>query len=764
MLPAADLISCIGGQDVIQRIARVSRLAPAAFERDLLPALHRYAEFVQLMPASESHHHANAGGLLAHTLETLCYAMTFRNGYLLPRGAGAEVIDAERDFWTYAVFLGALLHDVGKPIADLRIQMRRPKLSDAVIWVPLAGSLVDCGACEYHVAFTPKAQRDYTAHSRLGTTLMQRLAPATTLAFLSRTPGVLLELNQYLVGEAREGVIGEIVRRADQESTRRNLSGGSRARFATANSVPLIEQLMHAIRTMLKQGTSLPLNRDGSAGWVYGDSIWFVAKRLADGVRDYIKKHAAEDADGIPGESKNDRLFDTWQEYGCILPNPDTGQAIWYVIVQGHDANGQATYRHRLSMLRFPLAKVWDSADHYPPPMHGTIILVAKENKAHGGENDAGHAAGEPVEPPLQPVDAAPVGKNTGTTTASCNNKTSNALSAQEESVNAPQAKANSPVDSPPMKSAIRKIPVPKCAQPGTTRSIARTQRREVDPDDFLDDTDCATTEAKAIKREREPTQRAKATPVQPPAATSDANAASMVAAAQDSLPPVSPRLAIEPVAEPIDHGINKPVPEHTSRQPAATETISLSSAAPTADPVPRPVVLPSAAPPTPPPGSAKAKEPSWLAIRFMKWLQSGLADGSIKHNELGAPVHFVEQGMALVSPLIFKEYAMHFGESLSDTDAASSAQVTNTPGEPSRLGLVVQREVIRAQWHLQAPGGMNVWAFQVKRRGTGRTSRLSAVVLRDPQRWVMPVPPPNPYITPASADTESIQTHMPGH
>ena len=302
---------------------------------------------------------------------------------------------------------------------------------------------------------------------------------------------------------------------------------------------------------------------------------------------------------------------------------------------------------------------------------------------------------------------------------------------------------------------------MPKFAQPGAVRTNAVTGRREVDPDDFLDDTDCAKAEAKSIRREREATLRVKAAPPQQAVATTRAAiTASTTTVAQENLLPVSSNAA---QAAPIEDRANMPLLGHSSRQSAGAGPLPSSPAAPHATPVPRPVVLPSAAPTAPPPGSVKTKEPSLLAIRFMKWLQTGLADGSIKHNELGAPVHFVEHGMALVSPLIFKEYAMRFGESLTEDAEESSAQAaTPTPSEPSRLGLVVQREVIRAQWHLQAPGGMNVWAFQVKRRGTGRASRLSAVVLRDPQRWVMPVPPPNPYITPAAADAEGGKTSSP--
>lgn len=760
VMPSTELLHCVGGDDLIRRIAKVSRLSPTVFERDLQPLLLRYAEFVQLMPASESHHHANAGGLLAHTLEVLLYAMTFRNGYLLPRGASAEVIDAERDFWTYAVFMAALLHDVGKPISDLRIQMRRKGISDPILWVPLGGSLVECGAMEYHIGFTPKAQRDYSAHSKLGMTLLQKLAPTSTLSFLSRAPSVLQELNQYLVGDGRDSAIAEIIKRADQESTKRNLASGSRSRLDTATSVPLVEQLMASIRGMLKQGTYLPLNRDGSAGWVFGDSIWFVAKRLADGVRDYIKKHAADDADGIPGESKNDRLFDTWQEYGCIMQNPQTGQAIWYVMVQGLDAQGQEAYRHRLSVLRFPLAKIWDSADQFPPQMMGSIEVLSKEK----GEA----SADQPSTSMPQAPEALPSVED------DANEKTARAERPAAEHVTATSSLGSpaAPITTgssgradtagkPVEKVEGRKVPVPKFVQQGKTPRQAQAEsvsNREiaVDPDDYLDELDGARAEARAIRMDQDLSQAAQQTtkavaagPMKQ-AAKSAPNVMKQAKKGTTALPPVDPEPSQQrfagtgaTVAESSSQSVNQQTPS-----PAAANCPKPQAGA---TGVPRPVVLPSAAPPA---VGGKTKEPSQLAISFMQWLQGGLADGSIKHNELGAPVHFVKHGMALVSPLIFREYASQFGESLTgEQDPAPEA--SPGPGESSRTGLVVQREVIRAGWHVPAPGGLNVWAFQVKKKGSARASRLSAVVLRDPHRWVMPVPPPNPYITPAeSAET----------
>ena len=50
-------------------------------------------------------------------------------------------------------------------------------------------------------------------------------------------------------------------------------------------------------------------------------------------------------------------------------------------------------------------------------------------------------------------------------------------------------------------------------------------------------------------------------------------------------------------------------------------------------------------------------------ARRFICWLQQGLSDGTLRVNQADALVHFVDEGMLLVSPRIFREFAKNFGE-----------------------------------------------------------------------------------------------------
>ena len=115
-----------------------------------------------------------------------------------------------------------------------------------------------------------------------------------------------------------------------------------------------------------------------------------------------------------------------------------------------------------------------------------------------------------------------------------------------------------------------------------------------------------------------------------------------------------------------------------------------------------------------------------------MQWVQASLVDRSIKYNETGAVVHFVPLGMALVSPLIFKLYAQAEGP-----DGASADE----------FAMQVQRDLIRANLHVAGPNRTNIVSFEVIGRGDTVVSRLSAVVLTNPGRWVQPVPPSNPVL-----------------
>lgn len=209
------------------------------FDTAAKPVIAAFADLVQLLPASESHHHADPGGLFTHSIEVAGFALDYRRGEILPKGAAPEEIVEQAHRWTYAVFVAALLHDVGKPLADLRVHMRSDAWPNEP-WSPLAGSMTARGATSYRVEFAAHDTRSDQLPAKLPVLLLQRFVPAHFLGWLSEDRELMRALLGLLAGEemAKRGVLHQLVARADAESVKRNLLAGSRTRFSTEGDYP----------------------------------------------------------------------------------------------------------------------------------------------------------------------------------------------------------------------------------------------------------------------------------------------------------------------------------------------------------------------------------------------------------------------------------------------------------------------------------------------------------------------------------------------
>jgi integrating conjugative element relaxase (TIGR03760 family) len=595
-------------------------LTPINFERDYSQTLQRFMAFVQMLPASEAHHHARPGGLLLHALEAADIALQIRRAQILPPGVVPEDIQRREHRWTFGVFLAALLHDVGKTLVDMRVVIA--KQGGEGTWSPLAGDMAAGGALRYRVTFDVASHavvgrsgvRDYAAHQRLGVFLMQRLVPQTTLTWLAEDDELLVQLTAFLAGEDKEHALARIVIEADRESVRRDLLAGPRTRFASARAVPLIERLMEALRRMLAEGGRLPLNRPGAAGFVADGCIWFVSKRLADEVREYLA--VQESSAGIPGPEKNDRLFDVWQEYGALISNPDTGGAVWRVRVR------MEGFDQVLTLLRFPLDKLYADPVYYPAEFAGQVTHWSDAVDRH---------------------------------------------------LDLPRHERDTPRDDASVEGAV----------------VARGQGNEAapsgDPAPGLPPMQAEDREAK-------------------PAAVPDDDFLEAVDDAPHFLPipPAGGRIAPMRLPDKLDK-THEPA---RARQDKAGRNI------------PQP--------------------PSEAALRFMAWLQQGLAGGAIAFNETGAMVHFAPEGMLLVSPRIFRHFSERFGEK-GDGMPSTLAE--------DKMGTGIQREVIKAGWHVLGPRKTNVHRYQVLRRNGQGGSLLSVMILCGPERFIQPVPASNPHL-----------------
>ena len=202
-LPVLDFHSLIertGATQLVGALRAKLSFPHEMYDAAVRPVVTAFAEFVQLLPASESHHHAEPGGLLTHALEVASFALDYRRGQILPKGAPPETIGEQAHRWTYAVFIAALLHDAGKPMADLRVQLRKEP-SGTELWSPLGGSMALYGATSYRLEFVGRGSRQYELHSKLPVILLNRFVPASILGWCSADDNLTRELLSFLAGE-----------------------------------------------------------------------------------------------------------------------------------------------------------------------------------------------------------------------------------------------------------------------------------------------------------------------------------------------------------------------------------------------------------------------------------------------------------------------------------------------------------------------------------------------------------------------------------
>jgi len=193
VLAGRTLIARLEVDSLIAGIRAHSHASAENFQCHYAPVIDRTLEFAQLLPASESHHHAQPGGMALHSLETALQALKRRLGLMLPPGAPTETQQRAQHRWTYAVFLAALLHDLGKAAHDLRITYDSTAQSNA-LWNPLAGSLPELGATSYRVDLAHTATRSDAARRRFPLILLPKFVPAPVLGWLAEEGTLLQEL------------------------------------------------------------------------------------------------------------------------------------------------------------------------------------------------------------------------------------------------------------------------------------------------------------------------------------------------------------------------------------------------------------------------------------------------------------------------------------------------------------------------------------------------------------------------------------------
>ena len=350
---AQTLLAAEHRRQLLDRIWQYTALSHAQFIQLYLLPIQRYAEQVQQLPASETHHHAYLGGMLDHGLELVACSLKLRQSYLLPTGAAPEDQAAQTDAWSAGIAYGALLHDIGKIAVDLQVERQ-----DGSPWHPWQGPL------DQPYRFRYLKGRDYHLHGAAAGLLYVQILDRSILDWLSGFPSLWASLLYVLAGHYEHaGVLGELVIQADRVSTAQNIGGNpTKALQAPIHALQhhLISGLRHLVQNELK------LNQPGAAGWLTQDALWLVSKVVTDKLRAYLLSQSIE---GIP--SSNIAVFDELQSHGLVESTPE-GKAIWTALV------AQGNWQQSFTFLRLQPALIWGGEDR-PAAFSGTVSVAVDD-------------------------------------------------------------------------------------------------------------------------------------------------------------------------------------------------------------------------------------------------------------------------------------------------------------------------------------------------------------------------------------------------
>ncbi len=317
-LPYVPVEAILESQDaLVSQLQQVSGLRRDTFDRLLIPVLRALADWIQLLPASEQHHHCGAGGLFRHSLEVAVLAGRLADSVIFASDVSPMQRKECEVRWRAAVVVAGLLHDVGKPLSDLVV-------SDAAgsqRWQPLLESLSDWtqrhALEQYYLHWRVGRGK---AHEQQGLLLVPRLVPTAFLAWLTE-PGQDM-LQSMLLAIAcldPENKVSRLILEADRLSVSQDLAPERVDHRESVNQLPLYQRMLGAMRRLLLQG-QWQVNVAGGRVWVLAEGVFIVWGGAAADIHEALTGDAIQ---GVPRDE--DFLADELLDRGLAIAGPPRG-------------------------------------------------------------------------------------------------------------------------------------------------------------------------------------------------------------------------------------------------------------------------------------------------------------------------------------------------------------------------------------------------------------------------------------------------------
>lgn len=356
--------------ELIKRISDTAIALPAQFERYYLAAIERFARFAHLLPASQSHHHRGAGGLLRHSLEVGLWALQSADKVLLDAAKTPSQRREMEPRWQLAVFLAALCHDAGKPVTDLIVTNK----DRTAIWKPIKEDLYDWAKKNkvdaYFLDWREGRSRQHTALSNL---IADRIIGAEALEWIEEggTELIVWLLESLNCNPGPTNLIHDLVVKADQTSVERDLKTLGVAMAGYDLGVPVERHLTDIMRRFIREGVWL-VNEPGARLWNIGGHLYLIWPAAGEEIARQVRE------DGIPGIPRTpDGILDMLVErqIAFIREGAAPGDRLWKI--------APAILAEKIPDIKLPAIRLRDEAmvSSTPIPSVEGRIVNEQENE-----------------------------------------------------------------------------------------------------------------------------------------------------------------------------------------------------------------------------------------------------------------------------------------------------------------------------------------------------------------------------------------------
>ena len=259
------------------------------------PAMMRLASLIQLLPASQSHHHRGAGGMLRHSLEVGLWALQQTEGKLIRGVVTPQQRRVIEPRWKLTVFLAGICHDLGKIVTDVSVTDR----ANAVRWRPYRHGLYDWAISHnidnYFLHWNDgRGKKHVTVSSTLmhlvvGQESMDWISDGSTDAWvwlnesLNNNPGATNQIHNFVV-------------KADQLSVERDLKGMGVAMAGYEIGVPVERYLTDIMRRLVQEGI-WRINEPSARVWNLEGTTYLVWPMAGEEI---ARRTKDEDIPGLP--------------------------------------------------------------------------------------------------------------------------------------------------------------------------------------------------------------------------------------------------------------------------------------------------------------------------------------------------------------------------------------------------------------------------------------------------------------------------------